>query len=100
MSLPAPGRSAGETQAPLALAQSRVATSQLAPASLWQSVMLQQFIETTGPARQGIVTFFTIFLLSVYSYPIPLSTAVFQFMRNTWHQILRRTATGVKIKIS
>ena len=33
------------------------------PAGLRQSITLQQVIGTTGPARQGIVTFFTIFSL-------------------------------------
>src|SRR5262245_38112274 len=47
---------------------------------LWQSITLQQFIETTGPARQGIVIFFTIFLSPVYSPKARLSTAVFCFL--------------------
>jgi hypothetical protein len=55
----------------------------LSALGLWQSITLQQFIETAEPARQGIVTFFTIFLLPVY-YPVnPLSTALFHFTRHS-----------------
>jgi hypothetical protein len=49
------------------------------PVALWQSITLQQFIETTGPPRQGIVIFFTIFLSFIYSSATPLSTALFLF---------------------
>jgi hypothetical protein len=46
------------------------------------------------------VTFFTIFLLSVYCSINPLSTAIFRFIHYVWQQILGRTATPVKIKIT
>jgi hypothetical protein len=52
------------------------------PVALWQSITLQQFIETTGPPRQGIVIFFTIFLFAFYSPATPLSTALFCFARD------------------
>jgi hypothetical protein len=45
----------------------------------WQSIAVQQVIESSGPARQGIVIFFTIFLTPVYSPEAQLSTAVFYF---------------------
>jgi hypothetical protein len=76
---------------PLALAQSRFATSQMGPLPLWQSITLQQFIEITGPPRQGIVIFFTIFLSFVYSPAASLSTALFRFLR---HRGLDSAVTG------
>jgi hypothetical protein len=52
------------------------------PVALWQSITLQQFIEITGPSRQGIVIFFTIFLSLIYSSAASLSTALFRFLRH------------------